>query len=98
MSVREIWLGGAAPSDLNLWHELLGQGRAGTAEWRLDKQQTIRWVDSPVRGVRGIVCQVSSLDQAEKYLKRTGYFGIKNGPRIELNRAKTYGLAISVEE
>lgn len=98
MSVREIWLGGAAPGDLNLWQEVLGPGKSGNADWRLNKQQTIRWVDSPVRGVRGIVCQVSSLDQAEKYLKRTGYYGSKNGPRIELNRAKTYGLVISVEE
>ena len=93
--VREIWLGYDDPHAIQKWTQLLGKPAAGAeTEWLLNKQQRIRLVKSPIGGVRGIVCKVGSLGQAERYLKENALFGRHNNDRIELDPAKTFGLRI----
>jgi len=95
--VKEIWLGYAEPADLQAWREFLGaSGKVNDLLWRLNQNQSIRFVRSDIRGVRGIVCQVHSMGQAERYLKKTKTYGRAVDGRIELDKGKTFGLLISV--
>jgi hypothetical protein len=93
--VKEIWLGYAGPADLQAWREFLGaSGRVNDTLWQLSQNQSIRFVRSEVRGVRGIVCKVHSMEQAERYLKETKTYGRTADGRIELDKGKTCGLLI----
>jgi hypothetical protein len=93
--VKEIWLGYAGPADLQAWREFLGApGRVNDTLWRLNQNQSIRFVRSEVKGVRGIVCKVRSMEQAERYLKETKTYGRAVDGRIELGKGKTWGLLI----
>jgi hypothetical protein len=93
--VKEIWLGYAGLADLQAWREFLGaSGRVNDTLWRLSQNQSIRFVRSEVRGVRGIVCKVRSMEQAERYLKETKTYGRTADGRIELDAGKTCGLLI----
>jgi hypothetical protein len=95
--VKEIWLGYAEPADLQAWRKFLGaSGRVDDMLWRLGQNQSIRFVRSEVKGVRGIVCKVRSMEQAERYLKETRTYGRAVDGRIELDMGKTFGLLISV--
>ena len=95
--VKEIWLGYAEPADLKPWREFLGaSGRVNDTLWRLSQNQNIRFVRSEVKGVRGIVCKVHSMEQAERYLKETRTYGRAVDGRIELDKGKTFGLMIYV--
>jgi hypothetical protein len=62
----------------------------------LSQNQSIRFVRSEVKGVRGIVCKVRSMEQAERYLKETRTYGWAVDGRIELDKGKTFGLLIYV--
>jgi hypothetical protein len=95
--VREIRLGYTSPENLHAWQEFLGpKGRENDTLCRLNKNQTIRFVPGAVPGVRGIVFKVSSLEQAEKYLKDKKCMGRLVDGRIELDPAKTFGLLIQL--
>jgi hypothetical protein len=95
--IKEIWLGYAGPADLQAWQQFLGaSGRVTDTLWRLSQNQSIRFVRSEVKGVRGIVCKVRSMEQAERYLKETRTYGRAVDGRIELDKGKTFGLLIYV--
>jgi hypothetical protein len=93
--VKEIWLGYREPANLRVWAAFLGEaGRVGDQLWRLSQNQNLRFIRSDIPGVRGIVCQVRSLEQAEKYLGPLGYYGGLLEGKIALNKDKTFGLSI----
>ena len=93
--VKEIWLGYTEPANVQAWKEFLGaSGRANDTLWRLNKNQSIRFVKSEVRGVRGIVCRVQSLEKAERYLKETKAYGSLIDGRILVDPVKACGLLI----
>ena len=95
--VKEIWLGYAGAADLQAWTEFLGpSGRVNDTLWRLSQNQSIRLVQSEVKGVRGIVCKVHSMEQAERYLKETKTYGRAVDGMIELDKSRTFGLSIYV--
>ncbi len=97
--VREIWVGYTAPGELHAWEKFLGTaGKVGDALWRLDRNQSLRLVKADVRGVRGIVCQVQSMEKAQKYLHRENCAGRVLQGKIELEPTKTCGLQIWLEE
>ena len=97
--LKEIWLGYAEPADLKPWREFLGAwGRVNDTLWRLSQNQNIRFVRSEVKGVRGIVCKVRSMEQAERYLKQTKTYGREVHGRIELDQGKAFGLLISLTD
>jgi hypothetical protein len=97
--VKEIWLGFPEPANLQAWREVLGasSGIDGTL-WKLSKHQSLRFVKSQVRGVRGIVFKVRALEAAGRYLKQTKCYGRMVDGRIELDKNRTCGLTISLTE
>ena len=95
--VKEIWLGYSGTADLQAWTEFLGApGRVNDMLWRLNQNQSIRFVRSEIKGVRGIVCKVHSMEQAERYLKEMKAYGRAVDGRIELDKGRTFGLSIYV--
>ena len=93
--VKEIWLGYSGAADLQAWAEFLGTpGRVNDTLWRLNQNQSIRFVRSEIKGVRGIVCKVHSMEQAERFLKEMKTYGRAVDGRVELDKGKTWGLSI----
>ena len=97
--VKEIWLGYAEPAQLEAWREFLGPSAETDATiWKLTKSQSIRFVNSEIRGVRGIVFKVRSMEAAGRFLReRKCDWRLVNG-RMELDKANTLGLTILVTD
>ena len=93
--VKEIWLSDPEPVNMAVWREVLGaSGRVNDALWRLNRNQSFRFVRSEIRGVRGIVCKVRSLEEAGRFLKKAKSYGRVVDGRIELDKSRTCGLSI----
>jgi hypothetical protein len=66
--------------------------------WRLDRNQTIRFVKRERPGVTGIECKVRSLSAALEYLNQVKCPARAVAGKVELDRAATFGLAITLSD
>jgi hypothetical protein len=96
-SIKEIWLGYTEPGQLRGWGRLLRKElNENNGVCQLSNEQAIRFVASDTRGVRAIVFKTRSLDRARSYFEQTKCFGRWVDGRVELDKAKTFGLTIYV--
>jgi hypothetical protein len=94
-NVKEILVAYPEPANLEAWGKILGRSnRVNQTVWRLDKNQTLRFVQGGVPGIRGIVCQVSSLKKAQDYLNGIQCKVRSEDGRLQLDPEIAPGLAI----
>ncbi len=97
--IQEVWVGYTEPAELQAWSRFLGaSGEMNAPLWHMEGNQSLRFVKSGVKGVRGIVCKVHSLEKARQYLDQAHCSTRLADGRIELDEAKTYGLKICLAE
>jgi hypothetical protein len=66
--------------------------------WKINDDQTVRFVKSDIREVNAIVFKVKSLDKAKNWLSANNLLGTVSGDEIALDKSKSFGLLIFFRE
>ncbi len=92
-------MGYTEAAELQAWSRFLGaSGKVNSTLWHLERNQSLRFVKSEVRGVRGILCKVHSVEKARQYLDQAQCSTRLAHGRIQLDKSKTFGLTICLAE
>jgi hypothetical protein len=97
--VKEIRVGYKDNDGLEKWKDFIKPSvLSGDRLWNLNEGPSVRFVKSNIREVNAIVFKVKSLKKAKSYLVENEVLGVANGNEIELDKSKTFGLSIFLNE
>jgi hypothetical protein len=97
--IKEVWLAYRDTANLEAWKKFIQPSQLAEGErWEINANQSIRFIRGEVKGVRGIVFKVRSLEQARRCLMEGHLYGSSGSRGIELNPERTYGLSIHLTE
>jgi hypothetical protein len=97
--VKEIWIGYKDTLGLNKWKDLIKPSELINNEiWNESNIPEIHFIKSDIKEVRSVVFKVKSLEKAKKYLDANNLSGIIHDNKIEMDKARTFGLSIYLSE
>jgi hypothetical protein len=97
--IKEIRIGYPNKAGLTKWENLIlpaVMSRDGL--WKINKDQSVRFVKSSIREVSAIVFKVKSLRKAKDWLSVNKLLGDISKDEIALDKSKTFGLLILLSE
>jgi len=98
-SIKEIQVGYANETALKKWQDFIEPSMiTDEGIWKINEDQSIRFVKSNLWGVSGIVFKVKSLEKAKTWLIENSLSGDIRPDKIEMDRSKTFGLSIIISE
>lgn len=97
--IKEIRIGYTSKSSLARWKKLiLPSVMSDTGIWKINEDQSVRFVKSSIREVPGIVFKVKSLEKARSWLSANKLLGDIYKDEIALDKSQTFGLLILLSE
>jgi hypothetical protein len=98
-SIKEIRVGYLDNRALARWRALIMPSvLTEDGLWKINEDQSVRFVKSSIREVNAIVFKVKSLEVAKKWLAANNLSGEIRNDEIELDRSKVFGLSILLSE
>ena len=98
-SIKEIRIGYTGKDYLEKWADLVKPSVISkTGLWKINDDQSVRFVSSNIREVKSIVFKVRSLNKAKTWLKENQLLGDNYGAETGLDISKTFGLIIFLSE
>ena len=99
LRVEEIRVGYSDEANLCKWTAFLRPyPRVGERAFRIAEGPVLRFVENDVKQVLGITLKVRSLEKATAFLREQGLLGEVAINSVELDRARTHGLRILLQE
>ncbi len=97
--IKEIRVGYTCDAALSKWKELmLPFIMSDDCLWKINENETVRFVKSDIMEVQSIVFRVKSLEQAKKWLSANKLLGEFNRDEVSLDKSKAFGLLILFSE
>ena len=97
--VREIGIGYKNNPNLQKWKELISPSELIDNQiWNESNLVDFHFTESDYKEVKSITFKVKSLKKATQYLENNGLYGFYKDNKIELDKAKTFGLSIYLTE
>ena len=97
--IKEIRIGYTDNHCLAKWGKLIMPSvLSQTGLWKINEDQSIRFVKSSIREVNAIVFKVKSLKEAKNWLSANKLLGDIYKDEIALDKSKTFGLIILLSE
>jgi hypothetical protein len=97
--IKEVRIGYTDKNCLAKWEKLiLPSVLSDTGIWKINAEQSVRFVKSDIREVPGIVFKVKSLEKAKNWLSANKLLGDIFKDEIALDRSRTFGLLILLSE
>jgi len=98
-AISEIRIGYAGGKTLKKWKTFIEPSiMSKEGIWKINKDQSIRFVKSTLSEVTGIVFKVKSLEEAKAWLIKNNLAAEIRADEIEMDKSKTFGLSISIRE
>jgi len=98
-SIKEIKVGYADGNALKKWKEFIGSsGITPEGLWKVNEDQSVRFIKSNICEVSGIAFKVKSLKKAKEWLIENNLAGNIRPDEVEMDRLKTFGLSICISE
>lgn len=99
MGIKEIWIGIDNQNSFEKWNDLLYPFRVSFNDtWKINKDQTIRFVKSEVIEIKAIVFRVRSLPEVKQYLSRCNLLDYSEDGLTRINSSRTFGLIMYFSE
>jgi len=97
--VKEIGIGYKDSPNLRKWKELISPSELIDNQiWNESNLVDFHFTESDYKEVKSITFKVKSLKKATQYLENNGLYGFYKDNKIELDKAKTFGLSIYLTE
>jgi hypothetical protein len=97
--IKEIRVGYADKKGLAKWKEVIKPSlMSDNRLWKINDDQSIRFIESDKREVNAVVLKVKSLKKAKDWLSENKLLGKVSKDEIALDSSKTFGLLIFLTE
>lgn len=98
-SIKEVWIGYTGKTIFNKWKDLIQPGLISPEGiWKIEGDQTIRFVENDKTEVMAIVFKVRSLERSKRFLMENKLLGKSDRNRIVIDSDKAFGLKIYFSE
>jgi len=97
-NIKEVYIGYTNDAYLKKWARFLKPFKSKENLWSLPEKPDLRFIESNSEDIRAFVFQVASLEKAKKYLRDHDMLGDVGKNWAEINKDRTNGLKIILQE